>query len=60
MATITLKGKPAAKTRNADGEKRAPLRGKGVSKPRPTLAKAQAERAEREEQFQKAQQQRQQ
>jgi 23S rRNA pseudouridine2604 synthase len=57
MATITLKGKPkpAAKTRNAEGEKRAPVRGKGVSKPRPTLAKAQAERAEREEQFQKAQ-----
>lgn len=60
MATITLKGKPkpAAKTRNAEGEKRAPLRGKGVSKPRPSLAKAQAERAEREEQFQKAQAQR--
>lgn len=60
MATITLKGKPkpAAKTRNADGEKRAPVRGKGVSKPRPTLAKAQAERAEREEQFQQAQQRR--
>ncbi|HEY8881551.1 MAG TPA: pseudouridine synthase [Roseateles sp.] len=60
MATITLKGKPkpAAKTRNAEGEKRAPVRGKGVSKPRPTLAKAQAERAEREEQFQKAQQKR--
>ncbi|MBI3347609.1 MAG: pseudouridine synthase [Burkholderiales bacterium] len=60
MATITLKGKPkpAAKTRNADGEKRAPVRGKGVSKPRTTLAKAQAERAEREEQFQKAQAQR--
>jgi 23S rRNA pseudouridine2604 synthase len=60
MATITLKGKPkpAAKTRNAEGEKRGPLRGKGVSKPRPTLAKARAERAEREEQFQKAQQQR--
>ncbi|PZP28480.1 MAG: pseudouridine synthase [Roseateles depolymerans] len=49
MATITLKGKPkpAAKTRNADGERRAPLRGKGVSKPRQTLAQAQAERAER-------------
>lgn len=60
MATITLKGKPkpAAKTRNAEGEKRAPVRGKGVSKPRTTLAKAQADRAEREEQFQKAQQQR--
>ena len=58
MATITLKGKPkpAAKTRNAEGEKRAPVRGKGVSKPRPTLAKAQAERAEREEQFQQRQQ----
>ena len=59
MATLTLKTKkPAAKTRNAEGEKRAPVRGKGVSKPRPTLANAQAERAEREEQFQKAQQQR--
>ena len=60
MATITLKGKPkpAAKTRNAEGEKRTPLRGKGVSKPRPTLAKAQAERAEREAQFQQAQQRR--
>jgi len=59
MATLTLKNKkPVAKTRNADGENRAPVRGKGVSKPRPTLAKAQAERAEREEQFQKAQQQR--
>jgi 23S rRNA pseudouridine2604 synthase len=60
MATITLKGKPkpAAKTRNAEGEMRAPVRGKGVSKPRPTLSKAQADRAEREAQFQKAQQQR--
>lgn len=60
MATITLKGKPkpAAKTRNAEGEKRAPVRGKGVSKPRTTLAKAQADRAEREEQFQKSQAQR--
>jgi 23S rRNA pseudouridine2604 synthase len=59
MATLTLKNKkPAAKTRNADGEKRAPLRGKGVSKPRPTLAKAQAERAEREERYQQAQQKR--
>ncbi|RTL46978.1 MAG: pseudouridine synthase [Burkholderiales bacterium] len=49
MATLTLKNKkPAAKTRSADGEKRSPLRGKGVSKPRPTLAKAQAERAERQ------------
>jgi 23S rRNA pseudouridine2604 synthase len=60
MATITLKGKPkpAAKTRNAEGEKRAPVRGKGVAKPRPTLAIAQADRAEREERFQQAQQQR--
>ena len=52
MATLTLKNKkPAAKTRTADGEKRGPLRGKGVSKPRTTLAKAQAERAERQAQF---------
>ena len=60
MATITLKGKPkpAAKTRNAEGEKRPPVRGKGVSKPRPTLARAQAERTEREERFKQAQQQR--
>lgn len=60
MATITLKGKPkpAAKTRKADGEKRAPLRGKGVSKPRPTLAQAQADRAEREARYQQAQQER--
>jgi len=59
MATLTLKNKkPAAKTRNAEGEKRAPVRGRGVSKPRPSLAKAQAERAEREEQYQKAQAQR--
>ena len=59
MATLTLKNKkPAAKTRNAEGEKRAPVRGKGVSKPRTTLAKAQAERAEREAQFQQAQQRR--
>ena len=57
MATLTLKNKkPAAKTRNAEGEKRAPVRGKGVSKPRTTLAKAQAERAEREAQFQQTQQ----
>ncbi|RZJ06814.1 MAG: pseudouridine synthase [Rubrivivax sp.] len=59
MATLTIKNKkPAAKTRNADGEKRAPVRGRGVSNPRPSLSKAQADRAEREEQFQKSQQQR--
>ena len=60
MATLTLKNKkPAAKTaRTADGEKRGPLRGKGVSKPRPTLAQAQAERAEREARYQQAQQER--
>lgn len=54
MATLTLKNKkPAAKSRNAEGEKRAPVRGKGVSKPRQTLAQAQAERAERAERFEK-------
>ncbi len=59
MATLTLKNKkPAAKSRTPEGEKRTPLRGKGVSKPRPTLAKAQAERAERQEQFEKRTQQR--
>jgi 23S rRNA pseudouridine2604 synthase len=62
MATITLKGKPkpAARTRNAEGEKRAPVRGKGAAKPRPTLAQAQAERAEREERYQQAQREREQ
>ncbi len=57
MATLTLKNKkPATKTsgaRTAEGEKRAPLRGKGVSRPRQTLAQAQAERAERAERFEK-------
>ena len=53
MATLTLKKKqPAAKPsdeRSAKpGERRAPLRGKGAAKPRPTLAQAQAERAERQ------------
>lgn len=58
MATLTLKNKkPAAKSRTPEGEKRAPLRGKGVSKPRTTLAKAQAERAERQEHFEKKAQQ---
>ena len=57
MATLKLnKNKPADAT-SADnqtdkGARRAPLRGKGVNKPRPTLAQAQADRAEREAAFQ--------
>jgi len=56
MSTLKLNKKksPAAPS----GERRAPLRGKGVSKPRTTLAKAQAERAERQEHFEKRAQQR--
>ena len=55
MATLKLnKNKPAdAKSDGkTDGPRRAPLRGKGVNKPRPTLAQAQADRAEREAAFQ--------
>jgi len=48
MATLKLKPKTAAaKT----GERRAPLRGKGVSRPRQTLEQAQTERAERQAAF---------
>ena len=57
MATLKLnKNKPAdaksADDRTDNGPRRAPLRGKGVNKPRPTLAQAQADRAEREAAFQ--------
>ncbi len=52
MATISLKGKkPAAPARTESGEKRAPVRGKGVSKPRQTLAQAQAEREQRQAEY---------
>ncbi|MDT8997669.1 pseudouridine synthase [Paucibacter sp. APW11] len=53
MATITLKKKntsPASKD-SKPGERRAPLRGKGVSRPRQTLEQAQAERRERQAAF---------
>ncbi|KAI1690473.1 RNA pseudouridylate synthase domain-containing protein [Ditylenchus destructor] len=54
MATLKLNknktagpdGKPTEKSR------RAPLRGQGVNKPRPTLAQAQADRAQREAEYQ--------
>ena len=44
MATLKLNKKPAPRKTNAEGEKRAPLRGKGVSRPRQTLEQVQAER----------------
>ncbi len=44
MATLKLNKKPAPRKTTADGEKRAPLRGKGVSRPRQTLEQVQAER----------------
>jgi 23S rRNA pseudouridine2604 synthase len=55
MATLTLKkknnnSKPADRP---DGERRAPLRGKGVSRPRQTLEQAQAERQQRQAEFEK-------
>ena len=56
MATLKLNKNKSADAKSADGPdkgpRRAPLRGQGVNKPRPTLAKAQAERAEREAAFQ--------
>ena len=56
MATLKLNKNKSAYATSADGPdkgpRRAPLRGQGVNKPRPTLAKAQAERAEREAAFQ--------
>lgn len=45
MATLKLKHPAAPKT----GERRAPLRGTGAKRPRPTLAQAEAERAARRE-----------
>lgn len=52
MATLKLNKKPAAAKKTAPtGEKRAPLRGKGVSRPRQTLEQAQTERAERQAAF---------
>lgn len=52
MATLKLKNKPAAgDTAKPGGERRAPLRGKGLSRPRPTLEQAQSERAERQAVF---------
>jgi 23S rRNA pseudouridine2604 synthase len=52
MATLKLNKKPAAPAaRKPDGEKRAPLRGKGVSRPRQTLEQAQAERQEKQARY---------
>lgn len=55
MATLKLNKKPAAAKKTpagtATGEKRSPLRGKGVSRPRQTLEQAQTERAERQAAF---------
>jgi 23S rRNA pseudouridine2604 synthase len=57
MATLKL-NKPAAKTGSGNVEKRAPLRGKGVSRPRQTLGQAQAERAAKQAAFEQRQQER--
>jgi len=54
MATLTLKKKNNSSSKpSPDGERRAPLRGKGVSRPRQTLEQAQAERQERQAEFEK-------
>jgi 23S rRNA pseudouridine2604 synthase len=58
MATLKLKTPAAKKSANTtDRERKAPVRGgaSGARKKRPTLAEAQAERAEREAQFQQRQ-----
>jgi 23S rRNA pseudouridine2604 synthase len=52
MATLKLNKKPAAAgAAKPSGEKRAPLRGKGVSRPRQTLEQAQTERREKQAAF---------
>ena len=56
MATLKLNKKNAgppgsSRSRNADGEKRAPIRGKGLSRPRQSLERAQSERQERQAQY---------
>jgi len=55
MATLKLNNKPGAaakkKSSTVDGERRGPLRGKGVSRPRQSLEAAQAERQERQAAF---------
>jgi 23S rRNA pseudouridine2604 synthase len=58
MATLKLNNKnmagasgPGQRSRNAEGEMRAPVRGKGLSRPRQSLEKAQGERQERQTQF---------
>ncbi|MBB4844299.1 23S rRNA pseudouridine2604 synthase [Paucibacter oligotrophus] len=56
MATLKLNkkknaGPPASSNRNAEGERRAPIRGKGVSRPRQSLEAAKAEREQRQAQY---------
>ncbi|WP_083748552.1 pseudouridine synthase [Pelomonas sp. KK5] len=53
MATLKLNKKPAPAAKKAapGEERRAPLRGKGVSRPRQTLEAAQAERAQKQAEF---------
>jgi 23S rRNA pseudouridine2604 synthase len=53
MATLKLTKKPAAPAKRAapGEEKRGPLRGKGVSRPRQSLEAAQAERQEKQAAF---------
>lgn len=55
MATLKLNKKPAAAAKKAapGEERRAPLRGKGVSRPRQTLAAAQEERERKQAEFEK-------
>jgi len=61
MATLKLNKKTAGppgsgNKRNADGERRAPIRGKGVSRPRQSLEAAKAEREQRQAQFEQREQ----
>ncbi|MCV2355855.1 pseudouridine synthase [Paucibacter sp. B2R-40] len=58
MATLKLNNKkkpgPSGSSR-PDGERRPPVRGKGVSRPRQSLERAQAERQERQAQYEQRQ-----
>jgi 23S rRNA pseudouridine2604 synthase len=51
MATLTLKKKPAAVGKTPG---RAPIRGRGIANPRPTIAQAKQEREERQQRYEQA------
>ena len=59
MATLKLNkkknaGPPGSSNRNAEGERRAPIRGKGVSRPRQSFEAAKTEREQRQAQYEQS------